>query len=380
MAIDISQQSLTLHEKAKGKLATLVVTPVTTREELSLVYTPGVGAVSMGIAKDINLIEKYTIKSHTIGIITDGSAVLGLGNIGPEAALPVMEGKAVLFKTFANLDAFPICLATQEVDEIIKTVKYIAPVFGGINLEDISAPRCFAVEQALQGLGIPVMHDDQHGTAVVCLAGLINAAKVAGKNFSDLQIVVNGAGAAGNAIVKILTNQVGNIIVLDSKGIIASDRTDLDSYKQDLRKITNKHDVKGDLSEALKNSDVFIGVSKPGVLLPEQIKLMVDKPVVFALANPVPEIMPNLAKQGGAYIIATGRSDFPNQINNSLAFPGIFKGALNAKADKITLQMKIAAANAIAGLVQNPTVDQIIPNPFTPNLTETVALAVQKAV
>jgi len=345
-----------------------------------LAYTPGVAAVSSVIAKDKKLIFDYTIKSHTIGIITDGSAVLGLGNIGPEAALPVMEGKAAIFKSFSGLDAFPICLDTQDPEEIIKTVKYLAPVFGGINLEDISAPRCFKIEEALQDLGIPVMHDDQHGTAVVVYAGVINAVKVAGKKLKEVRVVISGAGSAGSAITKILSGKVADILVLDSKGIISSERNDLDQYKKLLLSLTNKNNISGDLKKAIEGADIFIGVSKPGLLLPEYISKMNQKPIIFALANPIPEIMPDLAKKSGAFIVATGRSDFSNQVNNSLAFPGIFKGALEAKATKITNEMKIAAAEAIAGLVKNPTVDKIIPDPFEPGLVESVSSAVEKAV
>ena len=377
--MNLKDAALKLHAKNKGKLSTLVTTPIKNIRNLSLAYTPGVAEVSKAIAADKNLVNVYTIKPHTVAIISDGSAVLGLGNIGPEAALPVMEGKAAIFKTFANLDAFPICLATQEVEKIVETIKNIAPVFGAINLEDISAPRCFEVEEKLQNLGIPVMHDDQHGTATVVLAGLLNACKVVKKDIKNLTIVISGAGAAGSAIARILSPLVKNVIALDSRGIIGTTRPDMDPYKRRLAAITNKNNLSGDLRVALKGADVFIGVSRPGLLHKEDIKLMSARPIIFALANPVPEIMPDEAKKGGAFIVATGRSDYPNQVNNSLAFPGIFKGALDAKATKITQEMKLAAAHAIAGLVQHPTWEKIIPGPFTPGLVKTVSGAVAKA-
>jgi len=376
----MTDEVLAVHAKNRGKLATLVTTPVSSKKDLSLIYTPGVAIVSSAIAKDKKLVFDYTIKGHTVAIVTDGSAVLGLGNIGPEAALPVMEGKAALLKTFADLDGCPLCLNTQDPQEIIKTVKYIAPTFGGINLEDISAPRCFLIEEALQDLGIPVMHDDQHGTAVVVYAGLINAAKAVKKELKNLQVVINGAGAAGNGITKMLAGKVGNIIILDSKGILSSSRSDLDSYKKQLVEITNKENIKGNLAAALRGSDVFIGVSRPNLLDPKDILLMRERPVIFALANPTPEIMPDLAKKAGAFIVATGRSDFSNQINNSLAFPGIFKGALASKAGRITNEMLLAAGRAIANLVKNPSVDIIMPGPFEKNLALTVASAVSQAL
>ncbi|PIV01047.1 NAD-dependent malic enzyme [Candidatus Shapirobacteria bacterium CG03_land_8_20_14_0_80_39_12] len=377
--MDNSDEILEVHKKFKGKIATLVTTPVTSKKELSIIYTPGVAVVSSAIAQDKNLVFDYTIKGHTVAIVSDGTAVLGLGNIGPEAAMPVMEGKAVLLKTFADIDAFPICLNTQDPQQIINTVKYLAPTFGAINLEDISAPRCFLVEESLQDLGIPVMHDDQHGTAVIVYAGLINAAKAAQKELKNLQIVINGAGAAGNGVTKMLVSEVGNIIVLDSKGIISKNRKDLDSYKKELAKITNKENIDGDLAAALIGSDVFIGVSKPNLLDPKNISSMNNKPIIFALANPTPEIMPDLAKNAGAFIVATGRSDFSNQINNSLAFPGIFKGALSVRAGRITNEMLIAAAKAIANLVKDPSPDNIIPGPFEKDLAIIVAAAVSKA-
>lgn len=374
--MDLKQQALELHKQYRGKIATQVLTPIQNREDLSLAYTPGVGTVSLEVAQHSETVWDYTIKGHTVAVVTDGSAVLGLGNIGAEAALPVMEGKCALFKTFAGIDAFPICLATQDVSEIIKTVKLIAPVFGGINLEDICAPRCFEIEDSLQDLGIPVMHDDQHGTAVVVLAGLINAAKVVGKNPADLKVVISGAGAAGSAVAKLILGRVGSVLLVDSRGIIYEGRAGLDIYKQQLAQFTNKERKEGDLKDALKGADVFIGVSKGNLLAAEDIKSMADKAIVFAMANPFPEIMPEEAKKGGAYVIATGRSDFSNQINNSLAFPGIFKGALQIRAPRITEEMKVAAAKALAGLVDNPTSDKIIPGPFDDGVVEAVSAAV----
>lgn len=371
---------LDYHSKFKGKIKVEPVMPIKNKEDLSIAYTPGVAEVSKAIAENPEKVFEYTIKPHTVAIVSDGSAVLGLGNIGALAAIPVMEGKAALFKTFGGVDAFPICLNTQVSSEIINIVKNIAPVFGGINLEDISAPRCFEVEENLQDLGIPVMHDDQHGTAVVVLAGLINAAKVVGKKLRDLKVVVNGAGAAGNAISRLLSERVQNVVTIDSKGIISSVRRDLDPYKTKLLEITNKENVSGDLKDALKGADVFIGVSKANLLVESDIKLMAKDAIVFAMANPIPEIMPDEAKKGGAAIVATGRSDMPNQVNNSLAFPGIFKGALETRAKKITKEMKIAAAEALAGLVTNPTAEKIIPGPFDKGVAETVSSAIKKSV
>lgn len=377
--MDIKDKALAWHAEHKGKIGTLVTTPITTKDDLSLAYTPGVAEVSKAIAGDKSKVFDYTIKGHTVAIVTDGSAVLGLGNIGPEAAIPVMEGKAALFKTFANLDAFPIALATQDPKEIIQIVKAIAPVFGGINLEDISAPRCFEIEDALQNIGIPVMHDDQHGSAVVVMAGVLNALKLAGKKLDEAKIVVLGAGAAGSGVTQLLHDQVDDITLVDSKGIVSKDRVDLDSHKRQLTEITNKRNVSGTLQDALKGADIFIGVSKGNILKPEDIQLMNEKPIVFALANPDPEMHPSLAKDAGVFIMATGRSDFPNQVNNSLAFPGIFKGAMEAKATKITREMKIKAAHALAGIVENPTPEKIIPGPFDPGVTEAVARAVAAA-
>lgn len=374
--MDLGQRAIDLHKKYQGKIGTNILMPVENRDDLSLVYTPGVGAVSKEIFEHPEKIWDLTSKNRMVAVVSDGSAVLGLGNIGAEAAIPVMEGKALLFKKFANLDAFPICLATQNVDEIVETVKRIAPVFGGINLEDISAPRCFEVEERLQDLGIPVMHDDQHGTAVVVLAALMNVSRLTGKKIADMKIVINGAGAAGQAIARILKRYDGDILMLDSKGIISKNRNDLDKYKKEIAEVTNKNNIDGDLNLAISGADVFIGVSKPGVLKPEMIKTMNDKAAVFAMANPVPEIMPDEAKKAGIYIMATGRSDFPNQINNSLAFPGIFLGAMRSRAKKITMEMKLAASKAIAEMVDKPSVDKIIPGPFGEGLVERVATAV----
>ncbi len=378
--MDIKKEALKFHAKKRGKLALKVTTPIKNISDMVLAYTPGVAEVSKVIEANKELVFDYTIKGHTIAVVSDGSAVLGLGNIGPEAALPVMEGKAALFKTFAGLDAFPICLATQDAGEIIQTVKNLAPNFGGINLEDISAPRCFEIEDSLQDLGIPVMHDDQHGAAIVALAGLINAAKVAGKKLSDLKVGVLGAGAAGSGVAKIMAGRVADVLSLDMKGIISKNRPGLDEYKSRLANVTNKNNVSGSLQDALKGADVFIGVSAGNLLTASDIKLMAEKPIVFALANPIPEIMPDEAKKGGAFIVATGRSDFPNQINNSLAFPGVFKGALSIRAKRITEKMKIKAAEKLASLVDNPTQDKIIPSVFEKGVADSVAKAVAKAV
>lgn len=377
--MDLKQQALEYHKKLPGKIEVVPVEEIKTREDLSLAYTPGVAEASKAIAENPETVWDYTIKGHTVAVITDGSAVLGLGNIGPEAALPVMEGKALLFKALGGIDAFPICLNTQNTDEIITIVKALAPVFGGINLEDISAPRCFVIEEALQNLGIPVMHDDQHGTAVVVLAGLINALKVVDKKMQDVKVAISGAGAAGTAVAKLLASKVNDIIVVDSKGIIYKSRKDLDTHKKYLAQITNREGRKGDLREALKGADVFIGVSKGGLLQAEDIKLMVKKAIVFAMANPIPEIMPDEAKKGGAEVIATGRSDYPNQINNVLAFPGIFRGALKVRAATITKEMKLAAAQALADLVPTPSAQKLVPNPLDKKIVKVVSRAVSGA-
>lgn len=367
--------------KEKNVLKVCSNVSLKTREDLSTFYTPGIAEVSRVIAKDKSKIFDLTIKRNSVAVVTDGSAVLGLGNIGPEAALPVMEGKALLFAEFAGIDAFPICLDTQDTDEIIQTVKNIAPVFGGINLEDISAPRCFEVESELQNLGIPVMHDDQHGTAVVVLAGLINALKVVNKKINGIKIVISGAGAAGTAIAKMLlaySKDEAKIIIIDSKGTICLDDSCLTPAKKELAIIT-KNSEKGDLKTAIKNADVFIGVSAPNVLNKKMVESMNENAIVFAMSNPVPEIDPAVALDAGAKVVATGRSDFPNQINNVLAFPGIFRGALDAKATEISEKMKLAAAMALANYVKNPTAVNIIPSPLDKKVTKAVALAVSKA-
>ncbi|MCL4365754.1 NADP-dependent malic enzyme [Patescibacteria group bacterium] len=377
--MDLKTDSLKLHAAKRGKLSTEVTTPIKNNLDMTLAYTPGVAEVSKAIAENKELVFDYTIKGHCIAVVSDGSAVLGLGNIGPEAALPVMEGKAALFKTFAGLDAFPICLSTQDPKEIVEIVKNIAPTFGGINLEDISAPRCFEIEDSLQDIGIPVMHDDQHGAAIVVLAGLINAAKVVGKNLSDLKVVVLGAGAAGSAIARILADEVSDVLSVDLKGIINRIDHEPDIYKVRLAQVTNKNNKRGTLRDALRGADVFVGVSRGNLLTAEDVKLMAKKPIVIAMANPIPEIMPDEAIKGGAYIVATGRSDYPNQINNVLVFPGVFKGALSVKATRITEKMKIKAAQALAALVKNPTREKIIVSPFDKGVTEAVAKAVAEA-
>jgi len=380
--MNYAEQSLEEHKKHKGKLSIASTFPLETKDDLSVAYTPGVAEPCREIAKDKSLAYEYTIKGRSVAVVTDGSAVLGLGNIGPEAGLPVMEGKAVLFKRFANIDAYPICLATQNVDEIVATVKNIAPGFGGINLEDIAAPACFEVERRLiEELDIPVMHDDQHGTAVVVLAGLMNALKLAGKKLEDVHVVISGAGAAGMGVAKLLM-EVGlkRIDMLDSKGIIAEGREGMNEYKNALANKINPEKRIGTLSDALLGADVFIGVSQPNIVTTEMIKSMNEKSIIFAMANPVPEIMPDIAKEAGAYIVATGRSDFPNQVNNVLAFPGLFKGVLDARIKRFTPAMRVAAAQAIADMVSDPDVDTILPTPFTPGISEAVARAVQSVV
>ncbi len=381
----LKEDALELHKKNRGKLATKSKVSVKTKQDLSLVYTPGVADVCREIAADKKRIYEYTMKSNSVAVVSDGSAVLGLGNIGAEAGLPVMEGKAVLFKELADIDAFPICIKTQNDDEIISIVKNIAPVFGGINLEDIAAPRCFKIEDALQDIGIPVMHDDQHGTATVVLAALINATKVVGKNLEELKIVINGAGAAGTAIAKMLLcvgidrkicTSVKEIVLCDSKGIIYDGRGDLNEFKQQMAKITNGQKRKGNLKDALKGADVFIGVSTANLLKADDLKSMNRDAIVFAMANPNPEIMPDEAKKVAA-IVGTGRSDFPNQINNSLGFPGIFRGALDAKALRINNEMKIAAANALASCVE-PTRDNLLPYTLDKSVVKKVSEAVAR--
>ncbi len=376
---DISQKSLDLHKKFGGKLATASLVSLETREDLSLAYTPGVASVSEAIGKDKSLVYEYTNKRNSVAIVTDGSAILGLGNLGPEAALPVMEGKAILFKKFANIDAWPICLASQDVDEIVQAVKMIAPSFGGINLEDISAPRCFEIEERLKKeLDIPVMHDDQHGTATVVLAGLINALKLKKLAKVDARVVINGAGAAGVAITKLLTKYgFAQIIVCDSQGIISGLRTDLNSAKQEIAELTNPQNIIGDLAGALHGADIFVGVSVGGVLTGEMIKTMNAEPVIFAMANPIPEIMPDLARAAGALIIATGRSDFPNQINNVLAFPGIFRGALDNRVKHITDEMLIKAAENLADYVKDLSPEKVLPSILDEGVAQVIAQAIK---
>lgn len=378
--MNYGEKSIKIHMK-KNILRIVPNVKLETKNDLSTYYTPGIAAVSKEIATDKKKIFDLTIKRNTVAIVSDGSAVLGLGNIGPEGALPVMEGKALLFSEFAGIDAFPICLATQDAKEVIHCVKMIAPVFGGINLEDISAPRCFEIENALQDIGIPVMHDDQHGTAVVVLAGLINALKVVKKDITKCKIVISGAGSAGVAVVKLLlvySKNSARIIILDSKGMIGPKRKDLnDSKKELLNIIKNKED--GSLEDAIKNADVFIGVSAPNILSEKMVKTMAKKAIIFAMANPIPEIDPVSAKKAGAEIVATGRSDFPNQINNVLAFPGIFRGALDAKAVKITQSMKLSAAFALSNYLKKPSGSNIIPSALDRNVAKIVAKAVAKA-
>lgn len=373
--MDYNKLALELHEKYKGKITTaLRDNGEIDRDKLSAYYSPGVGAVSQAIAENPADLPKYTWTNNLVGVISDGSAILGLGDLGPKAAMPVMEGKALLFKHFANVDAVPIVLDVHEPEEIIAAVKAIAPSFGAINLEDIAAPKCFEIEERLKAeLDIPVFHDDQHGTAVVVLAGLINSMKVVGKNLADCKVVMIGAGAAGTAIAKLLyTYGVHNIYAVDSRGIISDERDDLNTEKTALKQYL-KTDISGSLDDAITDADIFIGVSKPGLLTQEMVAKMAKNPVVFALANPVPEIMPDIAKEAGVAVIATGRSDFPNQINNSLAFPGIFRGALDHGVKKITDEHKLAAAEALAALVDHPTADEVIPSPFDERVVPAVA-------
>ena len=377
--MDYNKLALELHEKYKGKITTsLRDKEELNRDKLSAYYSPGVGAVSQAIAENPADLPKYTWTNNLVAVISDGSAILGLGNLGPKAAMPVMEGKALLFKHFADVDAVPIVLDVHEPEEIIATVKAIAPSFGAINLEDIAAPKCFEIEERLKAeLDIPVFHDDQHGTAVVVLAGLINAAKLTGRNLADCKFVVIGAGAAGTAIIKLL-NLYGakNIVAVDSRGIVGKSRTDLNAEKTALLEYVDASQS-GSIEDAITDADVFIGVSRAGLLTPELVKKMAKDPIVFALANPVPEIMPDVAKEAGVAIIGTGRSDFPNQVNNSLAFPGIFRGALDHGVKKITDQHKLAAAEALANLVENPTVDKVVPTAFDEGVVEAVSSVIK---
>ncbi len=380
--MDYAKESLRLHYEWKGKIEVIARAKVDNKDALSLAYTPGVAQPCLEIQKDINKSYELTRRSNLVAVITDGSAVLGLGNIGPEAGMPVMEGKCVLFKEFGGVDAFPLCIRTQDVDEFVNTVALLCGSFGGINLEDIAAPRCFEIERKLkEKADIPIFHDDQHGTAVICSAGIINALKLVGKKIEDCTAVFNGAGAAGVAIAKLFTSMgIGNIIMCDRKGIIC-DGDDLKPAKQDIADFTNKNHLRGSLADAMKGADIFIGVSAPGVVTEDMIKSMAKDPIVLAMANPVPEIMPDLAKAAGAAVVGTGRSDFPNQINNVLAFPGIFRGALDVRASDINEEMKIAAAKALASLVSDEelSADYIIPKPFDPRVGKTVAAAVAKA-
>ena len=380
----LNEKALALHEKWKGKLEITSKAPVHSREALSLAYTPGVAEPCKAIAADPEKVYTYTMKSNTVAVISDGSAVLGLGNIGPEAALPVMEGKAVLFKEFGGVNAVPLCLATQDTEEIIRTVAALAPAFGGINLEDISAPRCFEIEERLQNiLDIPVFHDDQHGTAIIVLAGIINALKIVKKEKEQCRIVINGAGSAGIAIARLLMAYgFSSLLLCDKEGILTPSCSCLNEMQKKMALITNPEEKRGTLGDALKGADIFIGVSAPGIVTGQMISSMNTDAIVFAMANPIPEIMPEEAKKAGAAIIGTGRSDYPNQVNNVLAFPGIFKGALESRASSITTEMKLAAAKAIADLVPSEKLgpDFILPEPFDPRLAAEVSRAVKAHV
>lgn len=380
--MNLSEESLKLHEEKEGKIEVISKVKVENRQDLSLAYTPGVAEPCRRIHEDKEKVYKYTSKGNLVAVVTDGTAVLGLGDIGPEAAMPVMEGKAILFKEFANVDAFPICLDTKDVEEIVKTVKLIAPTFGGINLEDIGAPRCFEIEKRLkEELDIPVFHDDQHGTAIVVVAGLINALKVVNKKIEDVTIVINGAGSAGVAITKMILNMnPKDILLCDKKGILYPGSPDNNDSKEEMARITNKYKVKGDLAKAMFNADVFIGVSAANVVSEEMVKSMKKGGIVFAMANPVPEIMPDLAIKAGAAVVGSGRSDFPNQVNNVLAFPGIFRGALDARAKDINEEMKLAAAYAIASIIEDGELkpEYVIPDAFDKRVVEKVAKAVAK--
>lgn len=379
-----NEKALALHGQWHGKLETTAKAPVKTREDLALAYTPGVAEPCRVIAKDPEAAYTYTWKSNTVAVVSDGSAVLGLGNIGPYAAMPVMEGKAVLFKEFGGVNAVPICLNTQDTEEIIKAVTYLAPGFGGINLEDISAPRCFEIEERLkETLNIPVFHDDQHGTAIVVLAGIINALKVTGRQKETCKIVVNGAGSAGIAITRLLLSYgFTDIIMCDKAGIISKDAAGLNPVQQKMAEVTNLTDMTGSLSDAMRGADIFVGVSAPNIVTPDMVSSMNKDSILFAMANPIPEIMPDAAKAAGARIVGTGRSDFPNQINNVVAFPGIFKGALEGRATRITEEMKLAAAHAIAGSVPEAELrdDNIMPEAFDPKVAEVVAEAVKSHI
>jgi len=377
--MDVFKDSLNFHKKARGKISTKSRTPIKNKKILSLVYTPGVAAVSRAIAADPKLTRQYTIKNNSVVVISDGSAVLGLGNIGAHAAIPVMEGKAALFKEFAGIDAFPICLATQNTEEIILIIKNLTPVFGAINLEDISAPRCFEIEERLRAeLDVPVMHDDQHGTATVVLAGLINALKLRKLKPDETRVVVNGGGAAGTAITKILLSYgIRDVIVCDTKGAIYAGREGMNEEKKELAGITNKNLKKGNLADVLRDAHVFIGVSAANLVTAEMVKTMAMRPIIFALANPVPEIMPDVARASGAFIVATGRSDFPNQVNNVLAFPGIFRGALDNQIKQFKNEMFVKAAQNLARVIKKPTPEKILPDVFDKSVVKAVAKAIK---
>ncbi len=385
---DFFSDSVKLHRERQGKWEIKSKVDLATHDDLSMAYSPGVAAVSELIAKDPAEAYALTMKGNSVAIVSDGSAVLGLGNIGPVAGLPVMEGKAILFKEFSGIDGVPIVVNISSPDEVIQIVKAIAPTFGGINLEDIAAPNSFIIETALQDIGIPVFHDDQHGTAIVLLAALMNASKVVNKPVDSLHVVINGAGAAGTAIAKLLRCvgqkpgvciSVRKSYITDSKGIISKDRNDLNIYKKELLKYSNPDNLSGSLKDALKGADVFIGVSKGNVLSAKDIQVMADDPIILAMANPIPEIMPDVAKDAGAAVVGTGRSDFPNQVNNVLVFPGIFRGALDARATRITESMKISAANALASTVEEPLPEKILPDPLDKSVAKIVAEAVRKA-
>ena len=381
--MDVNEKAIKMHEEWAGKIEVIAKAPVSSKEELAIAYTPGVAAPCLEIQKDVDLSYKYTRRHNLVAVVTDGTAVLGLGDIGPEAGMPVMEGKCALFKAFGDVDAFPLCIRSKDVDEIVNTVALLAGSFGGVNLEDISAPRCFEIEKKLkERCDIPIFHDDQHGTAVITLAGLTNALKIVGKKMEDIHVVVNGAGAAATAITKLLISRgLKNVILCDRKGAIYEGREGLNSAKEEMAKITNPDKKAGSLADVIVGADVFIGVSAPGVLTADMVATMAKDPVVFACANPVPEILPDEAKRAGVAVMATGRSDFPNQVNNVLAFPGIFRGALDVRASDINDEMKIAAANAIAGIVSDAELnpDYILPDAFDARVGKAVAAAVAQA-
>ena len=381
--MDVKQKALEEHEKWQGKIEVISRARLETPEDLSIAYTPGVAEPCLKISEDVDLSYKYTRRGNMVAVVTDGTAVLGLGDIGPEAGMPVMEGKCVLFKVFGGVDAFPLCVRSKEVDDIVETVAMLAGSFGGVNLEDISAPRCFEIERKLkERCDIPIFHDDQHGTAVVTTAAMLNALKLTGRKLSDIKVVTSGAGAAGIAIIKLLVSLgLKEVIMCDRSGAIYEGREGLNAEKQEMAKISNLQKKKGSLADMLVGADVFIGVSAPGTVTPEMVKTMAPNPILFPMANPVPEIMPELAKEAGAAVIGTGRSDFPNQINNVLAFPGIFRGTLDVRARDINDEMKVAAAYAIAGLIdeQDLNPDYIIPNPFDKRVAPAVAEAVAEA-